>query len=117
MGEYMTVQGVSDFLNGIFFPVVNRVSAHSLRAIENLAEDVKYLPVEKERIELIKGLHRHFVLADDVSKRLLAADNTFMRIASPLVDGAVVATHMPLMGERGADMIIEHVEEYLQTLK
>lgn len=40
-----------------------------------------------------------------------------MRIASPLVDGAVVATHMPLMGDRGADMIIEHVEEYLQTLK
>lgn len=117
MGEYMTVQELADFLNGIFFPVVNKVSAHSLRAIENPAEDVKYLPVEKERIELMKGLHRHFVLADDVSKRLLAADNTFMRIAFPLVDGAVVATHMPLMGDRGADMIIEHVEEYLQTLK
>ena len=65
----------------------------------------------------MKGLNRHFVLADDVSGRLLAADNTYMRIASPLVDGAVVATHMPLMGDRGADMIIEHVEEYLQMLK
>lgn len=117
MGEYMTVQGLSDFLNGIFFPVVNKVSAHSLRAIENPAEDVKYLPVEGDRINLMKGLNRHFVLADDVSGRLLAADNTYMRIASPLVDGAVVATHMPLMGDRGADMIIEHVEEYLQMLK
>lgn len=117
MGEYMTVQGLADFLNSIFFPVVNKVSAHSLRAIENPAEDVKYLPVEKDRIDLMKGLHRQLVLADDVSKRMLSADNTYVRIASPRVDGAVVATHMPLMGDRGADMIIESVEEYLQTLK
>lgn len=29
MGEYMTVQGISDFLNGIGFPVAGKVSAHS----------------------------------------------------------------------------------------
>lgn len=117
MGEYMTVQGLSDFLNGIGFPVVNKLSAHGLRVLENPAEDVKHLPVEKDRIELLKGLHKQFVLADDVSRRLLASDNTFMRIATPVVDGAMIAVHMPLMGDRGADMIIESVEEYLQTLK
>lgn len=117
MGEYMTVQGLTDFLNGIGFPVVNKVSAHSLRAIKDPAENVKYLPVEKDRIELMKELRHQLVLADDVSKRMLCGDNTYMRIASPRIDGAVVAAHIPLMGDRGADMIIEHVEEYLQTLK
>lgn len=117
MGEYMTVQGLSDFLNGIGFPAANKISAHGLRAVENPAEDVKYLPVEKDRIALLKGLHKQLVLADDVSRRLLADDNTFMRIAQPVVDGAMIAVHMPLMGDRGADMIIESVEEYLQKLK
>lgn len=117
MGEVMTVQGLSDFLNGLGFPTVHKISAHSLRATENAAQDVQYLPEERDRIALMKSLHHHFVLADDVSKRLLASDNTFLRIASPLVDGAVVASHMPLMGDRGADMILEHLEEYLQTLK
>ena len=117
MGEAMTVQGIANFLTGIGFPAVNKISAHSLRAVESVAEDVKHLPVEKDRIELLKGLHKQLVLADDVSKRLLAKDNTFMRIAMPIVDGAMIATHMPLMGDRGADMMIESVEEYLQTLK
>lgn len=49
--------------------------------------------------------------------RLLAEDNTFMRVSLPLVDGTIVANHMPLMGDRGADMIIESLEQYLQTLK
>lgn len=57
------------------------------------------------------------MLADDVSRRLLAEDNTFMRVSLPLVDGTIVANHMPLMGDRGADMIIESLEQYLQTLK
>lgn len=117
MGEYMTVRGLSAFLNGIGFPVVNQISMHSLRAIEQTDEAICHLATETERIDLLKGLHHHLVLADDVSKRLLASDNTYARIAMPLVDGAVVATHIPLMGDRGADMMIESVEAYLQTLK
>lgn len=116
-GEYITVQGLAAFMSSIGFPVLNKVSAHCLRTVESPAEDVKYLPVEKDRIDLLKGLHHHFVMADDVSRRLLAADNTFMRVSLPLVDGAIVATHMPLMGDRGADMMIESLERYLQTLK
>lgn len=117
IGECMTVQGLSDFLSGIGFPVINRISAHSLRTAEHSEAEVSHLPDEKDRIALVKGLHRHFVLADDVLKRLLSKDNTYMRIAAPIVDGAIIATHMPLMGERGADMVLETLEEYLQTLK
>lgn len=48
---------------------------------------------------------------------MFSTDNTYIRIFAPLIDGAVVAACMPLMGGRGVDMIIEHVEKYLQTLK
>lgn len=116
-GDYMTVQGLAGFMEEIGFPVVNRISAHSLRAIAHPAAEVRYLPVEKERIDLMRSLHHQLVMADDVSAHLLSADNTYLRVATPLVDGAQIATHMPLMGPRGADMMLESVEQYLQTLK
>ena len=61
--------------------------------------------------------HRTLVLADDVSKRLLTKDNTFLRVSMPLVDGAQIAAHLPFMGPRGADFILEAVEAYLKTLR
>ena len=65
----------------------------------------------------MQALHHTLVLADDVSKRLLAKDNTFLRVSMPLVDGAQIATHLPFMGPRGADFILEAVEVYLETLR
>lgn len=48
---------------------------------------------------------------------MFSTDKTYIRISAPLIDGAVVAARMPLMGGRSVEMIIEHVEKYLQTLK
>ena len=41
----------------------------------------------------------------------------YARIATPLIDGSQVAHHMPLIGPRGADMIREAVDEYVNTLR
>ena len=117
MGEYVTVTGIGGFLSGLGFRITEQVSTHSLRAFTDTTDTVKCLPVEKDRIDLLRGLHRQFVLADDVAEYLLAGDNTYMRIASPVLRGSMIAVHMPLMGPRGADMILEKAEEYLQTLK
>ncbi len=53
---------------------------------------------------------------DEVSHTLLDADNTFVCVSLPLVNGAQVATHMPIAGPRGADFILEHIGAYLDTL-
>jgi len=116
LGEAMTVEGIAAFLGGIGFPAVNKLSAHSLRLYESAGEDLRHIASEKERMDLMQGLHHQLVLVDDVMKRQLPPDNTYLRIACPVVDGAVIATHMPLMGPRGADWILESLEEYLQTL-
>lgn len=42
---------------------------------------------------------------------------TNVRISMPLIDSAQEVVHMPLMGNRGADMIMETVEAYFNTLK
>lgn len=115
--DYNIVQGLSGFMAEIGFSVTNKISAHSLRSLEDPEAEVRYLPVEKERIDLLRSLHHQLLLADDVSARLVSEDNTYTRVSMPLVDGAQIANHMPICGPRGADMILESVERYLQTLK
>ena len=115
-GEYEMVRGLAAFLEEVGLRVENRLSAHSLRALEAPDPAVRHLPVEKERIELLRGLRHQLVLADEVSHALLAPDNFFVRASMPLVHGAQTATHLPLAGPRGADALLESVEEYLETL-
>lgn len=116
-GEYETVRGLGAFLSTMGIAPTNQISAHSLAPLENPEDGIQYLPAEKERINLLRSLHHTLVLADDTSRHLLDADNTFIRIATPLIDSAQVATHMPLMGPRGADMIMETVDAYFNTLR
>ena len=115
-GEYELVRGMAGLLEEAGIPAVNQLSAHSLHALPEHDPAVRHLPVEKERIELMRGLRRQLVLADEVSHTLLDADNTFVCVSLPLVNGAQVATHMPLAGPRGADFMLEHIGAYLDTL-
>ncbi len=116
-GEYEAVKGLGAFLSGMGIAPAKQISAHSLAPLEHAEEAIQYLPTEKERIGLLRSLRHTLVLADDTSRRLLEGDNTFIRIATPLIDTAQVAAHMPLMGDRGADMILETVEAYFNTLR
>ena len=115
-GEYELVRGMAGLLEEAGIPAVNQLSAHSLHALPEHDPAVRHLPVEKERIELMRGLRRQLVLAGEVSHTLLDADNTFVCVSLPLVNGAQVATHMPLAGPRGADYMLEHIGAYLDTL-
>jgi len=116
-GEYETVRGLGEFLNGIGITPIHRITAHSTFSIEEPAPEIEYIPTEKERIDILKSLDHTLVLADDTSKRLISDTNTFVRIAHPLIDGSQVATHMPIMGPRGADMLRESIDAYLGTLQ
>ena len=116
-GDAPMVAGLGSFMDELDFHVVTKISRHSLRLYEAADPSVRYLPEEKDRIEIMQSLRRTLVLADDVSKRLLTKDNTFLRVSMPLVDGAQIAAHLPFMGPRGADFILEAVEAYLKTLR
>ena len=116
-GEYEAVKGLGAFLGGMGISPEWQICAHSLAPLESAEDAVNYMPHEKERMDLLSQLHRTLLLADDTSRRLVDADNTFIRIATPLIDSAQVAVHMPLMGNRGADMIMETVEAYFNTLR
>jgi len=116
VGEYAAVLGLSGLMAELGLPVAQKLSLHSLAALEAPDAQVDYLPQERDRMRRMQSLHHQLVLADDVSLSLCGADNVGLRISTPLVFGAQVANHLPLMGLRGADFVLEAVERFLQTL-
>ena len=48
---------------------------------------------------------------------LASDDNTKIRIAPPVIQGMVLARHLPLVGVHGADYLLEFIEQYWQTLR
>ena len=112
-GDYDLVQGVSAFLEQAGISVVHKMCAHSLKAIAEPAADVEAYAEEGEWLQLIRGLRATLIFADDVALTQADASNMKVLISAPFMNG-VVATHLPFMGEKGADFLLEQIQGYYQ---
>ena len=110
-GDYDLVQGVSAFLEQGGITVLHKMCAHSLKAIAEPAADVEAYAEESDWLQVIRGLQDTLILADDVALLQADADNTKVLISAPFINSAV-ATHMPFMGEKGADFLLEQMQAY-----
>ena len=110
-GDYDMVQGVSAFLEQGGITVLHKMCAHSLKAIAEPAADVEAYAEESDWLQVIRGLQDTLILADDVALLQADADNMKVLISAPFMNSAV-ATHMPFMGEKGADFLLEQMQAY-----
>ena len=110
-GDYDLVQGVSAFLEQGGITVLHKMCVHSLKAIAEPAADVEAYAEESDWLQVIRGLHDTLILADDVALLQAEADNTKVLISAPFMNSAV-ANHLPFMGEKGADFLLEHMQAY-----
>ena len=110
-GDYDLVQGVCAFLEQGGITVLHKMCAHSLKAIAEPATDVEAYAEESDWLQVIRGLQDTLILADDVALLQADADNMKVLISAPFMNSAV-ATHMPFMGERGADYLFERMQAY-----
>ena len=110
-GDYDLVQGVSAFLEQGGITVLHKMCAHSLKAIAEPAADVEAYAEESDWLQVIRGLHDTLILADDVALLQADADNMKVLISAPFMNSAV-ATHLPFMGEKGADFLLEQIQAY-----
>ncbi|WP_337396622.1 nitrogenase component 1 [Phascolarctobacterium succinatutens] len=110
-GDYDLVQGVSAFLEQGGITVLHKMCAHSLKAIAEPAADVEAYAEESDWLQVIRGLQDTLILADDVALLQADADNMKVLISAPFMNSAV-ATHMPFMGEKGADFLLEQMQAY-----
>ena len=112
-GDYDLVQGVSAFLEQAGIRVVHKMCAHSLKAIAEPAADVESYAEEGEWLQQIRDLRATLIFADDVALAQADASNMKVLISAPFMNG-VVATHLPFMGEKGADFLLEQIQGYYQ---
>jgi nitrogenase molybdenum-iron protein alpha/beta subunit len=117
VGEYHTLAGLGDFLSGMGISVESSLCLHSLRCVKEPQEPICHPDTERERMDILGNVHRKLILGDDISFRMCPKDNVFLRIALPVIRGAQTADYLPLMGEKGADFILETVEEYFQLVQ
>ena len=110
-GDYDLVQGVSAFLEQGGITVLRKMCAHSLKAIAEPAADVEAYAEESDWLHVIRGLQDTLILADDVALLQADADNMKVLISAPFMNSAV-ATHLPFMGEKGADFLLEQMQAY-----
>lgn len=114
-GDYDLVKGVSTFLEQAGIKVEHKICAHSLKSIVEPVEDTEAYAEESGWLTVIKPLQKTLVLADDVALLQCADSNTKVLISAPFFNG-VVATHLPFMGEKGADFLLEKIQGYYQSL-
>lgn len=112
-GDYDLVQGVGAFLEQAGISVTHKMCAHSLKAITEPAADVEAYAEEGEWLQEIRELRDTLLFADDVALTQADASNTKVLISAPFMNG-VVATHLPFMGEKGADFLLEQIQGYYQ---
>lgn len=114
-GDYDQVLGVAEFLKQAGIDVQHMVCSHSLKNIAEPAAGIEHYADEKDWLAIFKQSHKALVLADDIALLQCDDSNTKLRISSPFLTGSHIATHLPFMGEKGADALLETVELYYQS--
>lgn len=115
-GDYDLVRGLFAFLEEAGFAVPQKICSHGLKTVPQPEEAIRFYAEEKEYLQIFRELKQTLVLADDIALLQCSGDNTCLRVSAPFINGSQVATHLPLMGEKGADFLMESIELYYQRL-
>lgn len=115
-GDYDTVLGLTAALEEMNITVVNRICSHSLKAVGDADESIVYYAKEKERLELYRSFHEQWILGSNEIPEVSPADNFFTCVSAPFVGKEQIATHLPFMGEKGMDYLMECKEEYYKAV-
>lgn len=110
-GDYDTVKGLGAFFKELRFNVAHSVCAHKISG--TATEGIEYFKEEKEYLQLLKDIHHCLVLADEDTMAKADATNLKICVSHPCFSHRTIASHLPFMGEWGADMLFEYIQQYV----
>ena len=110
-GDYDTVKGFGEFFKELRFNVAHSVCTHKITGAA--AEGIEYFKEEKEYLQLLKDIHHCLVLADEDTMAKADATNFKICVSHPCFSHRRIASHLPFMGEWGADMLFEYIQQYV----
>ena len=110
-GDYDTVKGLGAFFKELKFNVAHSVCTHKITG--TAAEGIEYFKEEKEYLQLLKDIRHCLVMADDDTVAQADMTNFKVCVSHPCYSHRTIAKHLPFMGERGADMLFEYIQQYV----
>ncbi|MDU1909759.1 nitrogenase component 1 [Fusobacterium sp.] len=117
IGDYDTLKGFSDFCKEFAFIIDKKICNHSLKNIDSDDENIISYKKEKDKINSLKDINGQLVFGDEVSLNICNYSNTKVCISFPYPSKTQIATHLPFMGERGTDYLMEIIREYLSNMR
>ena len=106
-----TVKGLGEFFKELRFNVAHSVCAHKITG--TAAEGIEYFKEEKEYLQLLKDIRHCLVMADEDTVAQADMTNFKVCVSHPCYSHRTIAKHLPFMGERGADMLFEYIQQYV----
>lgn len=113
-GDYDTLLGIRQALEEMNIETENLICSHSIKAIENSDPQIRFLGKEKERIELFKSLRGEWCLGSDEMAMFCSENDYFTLISAPFNSKYQYATHLPFMGEKGMDCLLELKNDFFE---
>lgn len=114
VGDANRIYGLSEVMEEVCIPVTLKISNHSLAGFE--AEDIMKPSKEREKIDLLKEKSYSLVFGDEISLYLCNESCEKMVVSFPLIRSKQIAEHMPIIGIRGMDYLLEAVDRYYSRL-
>ena len=111
-GDYDTLIGIKQALDEMDIETINMICSHSLKSINSSEPQICFMNKEKERIGLFKSLRGQWCLGSDEMALFCSNDDYFTLISAPFTSKYQRATHLPFMGEKGMDYLVELKSEF-----
>lgn len=115
IGDYDTIIGLTALCEEFLLEVDNKICNHSMKNIAS--NDIVNYKKEKDKIEKLLEINNQFILGDEVSLDICNNSNTKVCVSFPYPNKKQIATHLPFMGEKGADYLLELIKDYLATIR
>lgn len=110
--DYDTVRGISAFLQENGIDVLYCVCDHK---INHNINNIGFINIsdEQQYSNILNEIHDSLVMGDKYTLINCADSNIKLCIANPSMHKKCFAEHLPLMGEKGADYLMEYIGDYL----
>ncbi|MGF6907166.1 nitrogenase component 1 [Fusobacterium sp. PH5-44] len=116
IGDYDTILGFNKFCEEFGFLVDKKICNHSLKGVNFESDNIINYKKEKEKLNALKELTKQLVFGDEVSIDMCCNSNTKVCVSFPYPNLSQVATHLPFMGIKGADYLMEVMNKYFAEM-
>ncbi len=117
IGDYDTIVGLTSLCEEFSIEVDKKICNHSLKNVELEVDNIINYKKEKDKIEKLLEINHQLVLGDEISLDICDESNIKVCVSFPYPNRRQVATHLPFVGEKGADYLLEIIRDYLATIR